>query len=82
QRGLVERVPGADRRVKLLSLTPRGREVRERVMAGIAGGSVLLTRLSQEQRDALMPLLEAVVQGERTALPDVGPPDAGRAPRA
>lgn len=80
QRGLVERVPGVDRRIKLLSLTPRGRDVRARVMAGVAGGSVLLTRLSPEQRAALEPLLEALVQGARTPLPDTGPPLAPRAP--
>ena len=49
----IERVPGADRRQKLLSLTPEGRRLRAELEARTAEGSVLAERLDDRERAAL-----------------------------
>jgi DNA-binding MarR family transcriptional regulator len=60
-RGLVTRAPGRDRRVKLLEVTPAGRELRER-MATVATDRTLITeRLSDDDRATLVRLLEALL---------------------
>jgi DNA-binding MarR family transcriptional regulator len=60
-RGLVERVPGEDRRVKMVTLTDKGRALRARLAARVAEGSTVTRRLSDDQRAALRVLLEAML---------------------
>lgn len=50
ERGLVERVPGADRRVKLLTLTPAGRQLREELLSAIGERSDAVRALDSEAR--------------------------------
>lgn len=59
-RGLAERAPGTDRRVKRLALTVEGWAVRERIAAALSTHSIMLTRLDDGQRAALAPILEAL----------------------
>lgn len=61
ERGLVRRVPGEDRRVKLLELTPEGKRLRARISEGVADNAGVLRRLDDEQRAVLRPLLEALL---------------------
>lgn len=61
ERGLAERVPGADRRVKLLSLTEEGRGQRDRIVAAVSTHSMMITRLDDAQRAALLPLLQQLL---------------------
>lgn len=63
ERGLLERIPGTDRRVKLLSLTPDGITMRERISRKVSEHAVMLHRLDDTQRAALRPLLEALLHG-------------------
>jgi DNA-binding MarR family transcriptional regulator len=65
ERGLVERVPGDDRRVKLLSLTPHGVTLRDELAETVAKRSMMLRRLDDDQRAALAPLLEALADQSR-----------------
>ncbi|MFI5496734.1 MarR family winged helix-turn-helix transcriptional regulator [Actinoplanes sp. NPDC051859] len=58
ERGLLTRVPGEDRRVKLLALTDAGRAVRDQVAAAVADRHILLRRLTDDERRVLTPLLE------------------------
>ncbi len=60
-RDFVERVPGEDRRIKLVTLTDQGRLLRSRLVARVAEGSTVMRRLSDDQRAALRPLLEAML---------------------
>ncbi len=64
ERGLVERVSGTDRRVKLLSLTDAGIATRDAISHAVAARSMLLTRLTDAQRAALAPLLEALTDAD------------------
>jgi len=57
ERDLVSRVPGDDRRVKLLELTDRGRELRSSLADAVANSSMVLQRLTEDERRALEPLL-------------------------
>ena len=61
ERGLVERVPGTDRRVKLLQLTDKGVQTRAQISDAVAGRALVLRRLTPAQRTALRPLLEALL---------------------
>lgn len=61
-RGLVDRIPGADRRVKLLSLTEKGTRLREELSQAVAEGDLVMHRLDAAQRNALLPLLEALLK--------------------
>ncbi len=61
ERGLAGRAQGADRRVKLLALTDDGRALRARVAATISAESIVLSRLDDAQRAALLPLLEQLL---------------------
>ena len=63
-RGLVERVPGEDRRVKLLSLTKSGLALRTQISSAVAERSMVLQRLTDAQRKTLVPLLEALLGPE------------------
>jgi DNA-binding MarR family transcriptional regulator len=60
ERGLVERVPGDDRRVKLLALTPHGVSVRDALSDSVGRQSRVLRRLDDAQRASLALLLEAM----------------------
>lgn len=66
ERALVERVAGSDRRVKLLALTPEGRAMRKQISDAVAERSMVLTRLTDEQRATLTPLLQALLGPEPT----------------
>lgn len=66
-RGLVERVPGSDRRVKLLQLTAEGVRVRDGIAHDVADQALVLRRLTDEQRRELRPLLLALLDGEPVA---------------
>jgi DNA-binding MarR family transcriptional regulator len=59
ERGLVERVPGDDRRVKLLALTPHGVSVRD-ALSDVVGRQSRVLRLDDAQRASLTLLLEAI----------------------
>ncbi|MBD8505099.1 MarR family transcriptional regulator [Hoyosella sp. G463] len=59
--GIVERVPGADRRVKLLALTDRGAELREELARMVAEGSTVMARLDRSERAALEQLLDKLL---------------------
>ena len=62
QRGLVERVVATeDRRVKLLELTEDGRRTREDISNAVTKRALVLRRLDDNQRQALRPLLEAML---------------------
>ncbi len=65
ERGLVTRVPGADRRVKLLELTDSGLAVRSQIADAVAERSMVLLRLTNEERQALARLLEKLVVTQR-----------------
>jgi DNA-binding MarR family transcriptional regulator len=64
ERGLVSRVPGGDRRVKLLELTPKGRALRGAISDAVAGSSMVLQRLTFEERRALEPILLKLLGGD------------------
>ena len=61
ERSLVERVPGDDRRVKLLALTEQGRQLRDQISDAVAERSMVLRRLDDAQRKTLAPLLEQLL---------------------
>jgi DNA-binding MarR family transcriptional regulator len=62
--GLLERRAGADRRVRALRLTPKGRRAAADVLARRADAlDELLAALSTPEREALEPLLEKLVAG-------------------
>jgi DNA-binding MarR family transcriptional regulator len=61
-RGLVRRVASPqDRRVKVLQLTPTGTRLRASLSRQMTGGSHPLSRLSLEQQQTLVKLLERLV---------------------
>lgn len=47
-RNFVERVPGEDRRIKLVTLTDQGRLLRSRLVARVAEGSTVMRGLSDD----------------------------------
>lgn len=59
--GVVERVPGEDRRVKLLMLTDRGAALRAEVVDRVARGSTVTARLTGEERQQLSTLLDKLL---------------------
>lgn len=59
--GVVERVPGEDRRVKLLKLTDRGAALRTEVADHVAQGSTVTARLTVEERRQLSALLDKLL---------------------
>ena len=63
-RGLVTRVPGEDRRVKLLQLTPNGTAVRERAALAVSSQIDFARRLDAGERETLRELLERLLQDE------------------
>jgi DNA-binding MarR family transcriptional regulator len=66
ERGLVSRVPGGDRRVKLLELTAEGRRLRGALADAVAASSMVLHGLTAEERRSLEPLLRKLL-GEQSA---------------
>ncbi|MEU6424828.1 MarR family transcriptional regulator [Microbispora sp. NPDC046973] len=62
RRGLIERSPDpADRRVRLLSITPEGRRLRDAAQAGIRRMEErLLSRLSGDDREAFVRVLRVL----------------------
>lgn len=64
ERDLVERVPGRDRRVRLLSLTDAGRGLRERLATDLAHRSLVSTRLDEADRAQLVRLLDKVLDAD------------------
>lgn len=59
--GVVERVSGTDRRVKMLQLTPEGTELRERLAARVAEGSTVRVMLTAAERADLHRLLDRLL---------------------
>ena len=51
----------ADRRVKVLQLTPTGARLRAQLLRQMTGGSLPLSRLSLDQQRTLVKILEALV---------------------
>jgi DNA-binding MarR family transcriptional regulator len=66
QRGLVTRVVGEDRRVKLLALTDAGKAMRDRIAVAVAEHNMILRRLSDAERKRLVPLLRKLLQEPST----------------
>ena len=59
--GLVERVTGPDRRVKLLRLTRRGQRLRAKLAARVAEGSTVGAHLSHDERAKLGAILDKLL---------------------
>lgn len=59
--GVVERIPGEDRRVKLLRLTRRGIALRADVVDHLARGSTVTARLTAAERTQLAALLDRLL---------------------
>jgi DNA-binding MarR family transcriptional regulator len=68
-RGLLERVPGEDRRIKLLALTGEGQSLRDQISAAAVEQSMVLRRLTDDQRATLTPLLETLLGDDRSGCP-------------
>lgn len=51
ERGLVHRVPGRDRRVKILELTDQGRSLRAQIADAVAGRSPILALTDRDRAD-------------------------------
>ena len=58
--GYVKRVPGPDRRTKMIELTIKGQITRDKLEKEIAKLSPMMNRLSKSERQALRLLLEKV----------------------
>ena len=95
ERGLVTRVPGEDRRIKLLALTDAGVTMRDQISEAVAERSMILHRLTDDERRILAPLLERLLNDSadtdrpRPRTPprdgmcgDPGPPDPPGSHRA
>lgn len=59
--GLIERIPGVDRRVKLLSLTEQGRSLRAELADRVDAGSTMYARLAKAERAQLDSLLDKLL---------------------
>lgn len=74
--GLIDRrVNGADRRARVLRLTPRGEQVRARLQPAVLADQMrVLAPLAPRQRELLLDLLVRVIDANRGALtrPDKG----------
>lgn len=60
--GMVERVPGEDRRVKLLRLTDQGLATRAGLAQRVAAGSTVVARLSKAEQARLADLLDKLTE--------------------
>jgi DNA-binding MarR family transcriptional regulator len=78
-KGLIDRrINGADRRGRLLRLTPRGEELRARVHpAGIAAQMRVLAALTPREKETLLDLLVKVIQSN-SERSQVGAPSRKR----
>jgi DNA-binding MarR family transcriptional regulator len=78
-RGIVERrVNGADRRARLLRLTPRGEKVRVRLRGPTSAGQMrVFAALTDRERDLFLDLLVRLVESNNT----LARPGAGRRKR-
>jgi DNA-binding MarR family transcriptional regulator len=66
-RGLIRRQASpADRRVKVLRLTPAGSRLRAQLLRRMTGQSLPLSRLSPDQQRALVKILETLVDEKST----------------
>ena len=61
EHALIQRAPGADRRVQLLSLTAAGRRARGRIFKAATANNRLALRLAPAEREALDALLERLL---------------------
>lgn len=61
-RGLATRTPGTDRRIKLLSLTPKGEAVRRQVVAAVDDHTGFVDMLDESQRKTLAELLTLILE--------------------
>ena len=61
---LIERVPGADRRTKLLSLTATGKRLRSKLAKAAGSQSPVMTSLNAEERATLSVLLRKILNQE------------------
>ena len=59
--GLINRVPGADRRTKLLQLTPKGEKLREQLGEKVAAFSPVTVALGQKERVAFEAMLQKIL---------------------
>ena len=59
--GVLERVAGKDRRVKLLRLTPRGTALRDDLAGRVAGRSTVTAKLGEAERHHLAALLDKLL---------------------
>jgi DNA-binding MarR family transcriptional regulator len=59
--GAIDRVAGADRRVKLLRLTAAGEHQREQLAEAVSRGSTVMAKLNKQQRGQLAELLDALL---------------------
>ena len=57
ERGLIERSTGEDRRVKLIKLTSKGKNLRIKLTDGIVDNNPVFTELSQSDRKDLIRIL-------------------------
>jgi DNA-binding MarR family transcriptional regulator len=60
-RGLVQRSPGVDRRVQMLTLTRAGTRMRDDVYAAVTANNRVQLRLSRADREALDKVLERLI---------------------
>jgi DNA-binding MarR family transcriptional regulator len=74
RRLIVRRVNGADRRARLLRITPRGQKLYDRLRPNVFGAQErLLTLLAPDEREQLLDLLVRVIEGNRAlARPGTG----------
>ena len=61
---LIERLPGADRRTKLLSLTPTGKALRDKLAQAAGSQSPIMRSLNDEERTQLEVLLGKILTNE------------------
>ncbi|WP_108493190.1 MarR family winged helix-turn-helix transcriptional regulator [Promicromonospora sp. AC04] len=66
QRGLATRVPGKDRRIKMLQPTAEGHALRTRIMHAVDAAGAFAQSLSPAERDTLGELLERLLDPTAT----------------
>jgi DNA-binding MarR family transcriptional regulator len=62
-RGLIQRTPGADRRVQMLSLTAPGARMREALSTAVSASNRVLLQLSTAERTSLKRILGRLQAG-------------------
>ena len=78
-KGFIDRrMNGADRRARILNVTPRGKRLHDRVLPKVAAGRQrMLSVLAPEERELLLDLLVRLIEGNRI----LARPGAGRRKR-